>query len=541
MSAEVAILRRTKRKELSISKVKTIPAKKKYSDESKHTITRALDNPLYSMRELTKGSLFFFLKYFWSEYSQDVFKPNWHIEYICHELEIAARRVAAGEPKLHDIVINVPPGSTKTAIVSIMFPIWCWVNWFHLRFITASYTRDLSLESSEYSRDIIRSDKFKELFPEIAVKSDKDTKSNFRIVKLIKATIGKAAREIRGGNRFATSVGGTVTGFHGHINIVDDPIDPLRTTSEQEIKKANYWMDNVLPFRKVDKDVTLMVMIMQRLHQDDPTAHLMKANAKLLAKGEPSDIKHISIPGEINNYRHTVKPKSLIKRYSKEGLLDPIRLSKKALATYEALGNYTYGGQIGQDPVPLGGGMIEVDKLVIVHEVPPPYQIKAVVRYWDKAGTEGGDGPYSVGVKMAKLVDGRFLILDVKRGRWSTNKRENIILATANADGSKVKVYVEQEPGSGGKESAEATVRNLSGFSIYKDRPQGDKTLRADPFSVQVNESNVLMLYGAWNTLYVDELKHFPNSLYKDQTDASSGAFAKLTNKKKVRIGGSRR
>ena len=95
---------------------------------------------------------------------------------------------------------------------------------------------------------------------------------------------------------------------------------------------------------------------------------------------------------------------------------------------------------------------------------------------------------------------------------------------------------MEQEPGSGGKESAEATIKNLMGFSVYKDRPVGDKVKRADPFSVFVNNGNVRMLRAFWNDLYIDELTNFPNSTFKDQTDASSGAFAKLSEKKKVII-----
>ena len=106
----------------------------------------------------------------------------------------------------------------------------------------------------------------------------------------------------------------------------------------------------------------------------------------------------------------------------------------------------------------------------------------------------------------------------------------------AEADGKAVKIYHEQEPGSGGKESAEATIRNLAGFSSYADRPQGDKIYRADPLSVQVNEGNVLLLRGDWNHEFVEEFRHFPFSTYKDQVDATSGAFSKLTQKRKARV-----
>jgi predicted phage terminase large subunit-like protein len=95
-----------------------------------------------------------------------------------------------------------------------------------------------------------------------------------------------------------------------------------------------------------------------------------------------------------------------------------------------------------------------------------------------------------------------------------------------------VTVWLEQEPGSGGKDSADASIRNLAGFAVYAERPTGDKAFRADPFSVQVNNGNVQMLRGDWNREYVEELRFFPNGKYKDQVDASSGAFIHLVSKK---------
>jgi predicted phage terminase large subunit-like protein len=491
-------------------------------------LLKALSDPHSTLRALIKNRFYYCLQYFWSEYSQDEFVPNWHIVYLCNELEIVARRVAENKPKLYDLIINIPPGSSKTAIVSIFFPIWCWINWFHFRFITASYTAPLALESAEYSRDVIKSEKFQVLFPEIGVKADKDTKSNFRVVKREFASKGRSPRIHTGGNRLSTSVGGTATGFHGHINIWDDPIDPNRAVSEAEVKKANHWMTNTLPFRKVNKEVTATIGIMQRLHQNDPTAHLLEKD-----EGRGT-IKHICLPGEIKNYKDQVKPAELIKHY-KNNLMDVNRLNWSVLNDYMNLGQFTYGGQIGQDPVPLGGGMFKTDHISTVDRIPEKIYIAETVRYWDKAGTKDA-GAYTVGVKMLKLKDGRFIVSDVKRGQWASNEREKIIKETAQADGVDCKVYVEQEPGSGGKESAEATVANLSGFSVYKDRPVGDKTQRADPYSVQVNEGNVMIFNAGWNKDYLDELKNFPNSTFKDQTDASSGGFSKLTGLKKVAV-----
>lgn len=500
--------------------------------EEKEIVSKAILDPISTVRALTKENLYYFIQYFWPAYSTQPFIPNWHIELICKELEILARKVANGEKRVYDLIINVPPGTTKTATVSIFFPIWCWVNWHWMKFICASYTQPLSLESAEYSREVIRSERFKEMYPELDIKEDKDTKSNFRVIKREwLAGNGFVPRQIIGGNRFSTSVSGTVTGFHGNINIVDDPIDPNQVLSEAEVKKVNHWMDNVLPMRKADKLVTVTILVMQRLHQDDPTGHWLKMDKK----NKVSKIKHICLPGEIKSFAKNVKPPELIEKYV-DGLLDVNRLTWDALNDIHNRGQYVYGGQVGQDPVPLGGGMFKTDKFVMLTHAPSPPSIASIVRYWDKAGTEGGDGAYTAGVKMAKLVNGTFVVLDVKRGRWAAEEREKVIKQCAQADGTECKVIVEQEPGSGGKESAEATVKNLSGFVTAKDRPTGDKVYRADPYSVQVNEGNVALLTAMWNEDYVEELKHFPNSAHKDQTDASSGAFAALTKFKKAKV-----
>lgn len=490
-------------------------------------LRQALLNPHFAAKELARReaescreSFLYFLQYFWPEYSSDEFKLNWHIEYICSQLQKLAERVGAGLPKENDLIINVPPGTSKTAIASIMFPAWCWTKWPWMRFIALSYSGDLSLESADYCRDIIRSEKFKETFPEISIKPDKDTKSNFRII------YEQDGKTKLGGNRFSTSVGAKATGFHAHIILIDDPIDPKQAVSEVELKGTNRWMDNTLPTRKVDKAVTPTVLIQQRLHQDDPTGHTLNK--------KKDNILHICLPGEIRSYKEKVSPPELAERYIDE-LLDPVRMPWNVLIELEQdLGQYGYAGQIGQDPTPPTGGMFKVDHLAIVDALPSPVSILDTVRAWDKAGSQDS-GAFSVGVKMSKLANGKFLIHDVKRGQWSTENREAIIRQMAEADGTNVKIHLEQEPGSGGKESAEATIRNLAGYSAYADRPTGDKTYRADPFSVQVNNGNVLLLRGDWIPTFKEELRFFPFSKYKDQVDAASAAFSKLASKKLAR------
>lgn len=437
-----------------------------------------------------------------------------------------AERVSRYEPRHHDLIVNVPPGSTKTITCSIMFPVWCWTRWPWMRFITVSYSGALSLESAEYCRDLIRSPLFQEIYPDIFIKEDKDTKSHFRIAQRDLSDLHSKIKTKLGGYRYSTSVGGTLTGFHGDILIVDDPLNPNQAVSEIELANANRWMEQTLSTRKTNKAVTPTILIMQRLHQNDPTGHIL-GKAK-------ENIRHICIPGESKNYGSQVKPQELLEHYT-DGLMDPKRLPWSVLSDLEAdLGQYGYAGQIGQDPTPPGGGMFRVDHFTFVDTLPPKPNIVMTVRFWDKAASHE-EGTYTVGVKMSQLVGGRWLIHDVKRGRWGTDERERIIRSVAEADGQDVVVWLEQEPGSGGKESAEATIRSLAGYSVYAERPTGDKVHRADPYSVQVNAGNVQLLTAVWNAKFLEEHRYFPFSTTKDQVDASAGAFNKLTVKRVVR------
>lgn len=506
-------------------------------EKSTNTITRvgvpkrtrfmeAIKFPNRIRAEQIRRSLFLFMQEFWPEISGETPRWNWHIPYLCSELELLARRVAAGLPREYDLIINIPPGTTKSTTCTIMFPVWCWINWPWMRFIASSYSGSLSLEHAEASRDLVRSSRFKELFPHLEIKQDKDTKSNFRLVERLPNGTIKA-----GGSRFSTSVGGSVTGYHAHILLVDDPLDPRRAYSIVELETANRWMAQTLSTRKVDKAVTPTILVQQRLHQNDCTG-------ALLAKRKGKKIKHICLPGEIQAFREFVKPQELIEQYT-DNLLDPYRMNWPVLRDLEIdLGQYGYAGQVGQNPTPPGGGMFKVDLIPIMDTLPPESNLVSVVRFWDKAGTTDA-GAYTAGVKIAKFISRAghwYLIMDIKRGQWSSEVREEIIFTTAQSDGIDVIIGIEQEPGSGGKESAEATVRRLSGFSVFVDRPTGNKIFRADPFSVQVNYGNVRLLRGDWNYDFLEELRFFPNSKYKDQVDAAAAGFNKLAGRKEAKM-----
>lgn len=163
------------------------------------------------------------------------------------------------------------------------------------------------------------------------------------------------------------------------------------------------------------------------------------------------------------------------------------------------------------------------------------------VRYWDKAGTEDG-GAYTAGVRMSMTPDKKFYVEHVVRGQWSPAGRNQVIKTTTDADhalfGKKIKVMIEQEPGSGGKMDALYTVSDLAGHNIHAELPVGNKFTRASPMAAQAEVGNVFLVEGEWNEPYLDEMEAFDlDAKFKDQVDASSGAFNELALTKPRTIG----
>ncbi|MBA3556794.1 MAG: terminase [Gemmatimonadales bacterium] len=160
-----------------------------------------------------------------------------------------------------------------------------------------------------------------------------------------------------------------------------------------------------------------------------------------------------------------------------------------------------------------------------------PRQVRGRVRYWDKAGTAGG-GDWTVGTRESWGLDGIFYIEDVVRGQWQSGDREKVIRDTAHEDATlgPVKVGVEQEPGSGGKDSALLTVHNLPAHEVRADRPTGQLVERAQPLSAQAGVRNVKLVRGPWNEAWLREMHAFPTKgVPDDQVASVAGAHKLLT------------
>lgn len=207
---------------------------------------------------------------------------------------------------------------------------------------------------------------------------------------------------------------------------------------------------------------------------------------------------------------------------------------------------YANGILVHNSPVPAGGGKFKTN---LLRTGPVPDKWKSLIRFWDKASTIKRGSmriPFTVGVKMGMDFQDRVWIVDVKRVRMDSFSREDLIQRTAMEDGRLCIVGVEQEPGSGGKDSALGTLRRLikKHRRVIILRAESNKGVRADEFSVQVNSGNVYLpenlkqgtTWIGWAKDYVDELRHWPFSTYLDQGDASAGAHTLIV-RPRVRVG----
>lgn len=466
------------------------------------------------MARTCRESYYQFFLEFWSEVNAEKLKLNWHVKYLCDELQTMCERVFVDKPKEYDLINNCPPGTSKSSIFSVFLQPWAWTRMPSMRFITGSYAERLALDLSRKSRDVVLSDKYISYFPEITLREDQNTKGYFV--------------NSRGGIRYSTGVGGSVIGMHAHMIIIDDPMDPQGALSDLILAEANTWMSETLSQRKIDKQVTPTALVMQRLHQDDPTGYWLDKGGR---------IKHICLPCDDG---WPILPVELAAKYrDADGLLDPVRFPAAQLQEEEKkLGPTGYAGQYGQQPTPRGGAMFKVDKFVKERILPSVWK-RGPVRYWDKAATATGKGSWTVGVKMGMDLFDRIWVIDVVRGRWESGQREKKIIETAAADGKKVRIGIEQEPGGGGKEAAERAARtySLAGYRVTIDvvratkegRASGGIEARADTYSVQVNTGNVVLLSAPWNEPFIEEYRFFPNSRFNDQVDAGSGAYAMLS------------
>lgn len=450
------------------------------------------------VREACKRSLATFVREAWH-----ILEPGqpyihgWHVDAVCKHLEA----ITYGE--INRLLINIPPGTMKSTLCSVFWPAWEWgpKGLAHIRMIGAAHEQGLAVRDTRKMRNLITSEWFQRLWP-IALTSDQNQKTYYENSST--------------GFRQACAVS-SMTGRRGDRIVWDDPHSVEAALSDAHRETALRVFQETLPTRLNNPDSSAIVIVMQRLHENDVSGHILESDL---------GYTHLCLPMEFEADRHCTTSIGFRDPRKEEGeLLFPQRFSRKTVdRDKRVMGSMAVAGQFQQRPAPRSGGFFDWQNIEVVNAAP---KLLKVVRYWDKAGTDGG-GAWTAGVKMGRGDDGCFYVLDVVRDQWSAAPREKAIRSTADLDGKPVEIWIEQEPGSGGKESAEATVKNLAGFKVHAERATGDKAVRAEPYAVQVEAGNVKVVRGEWNQAFIDEHKSFPVGKYKDQIDAAGGAFNKL-------------
>lgn len=425
---------------------------------------------------------------------------GWHMDAISEHLEA----VTAGQ--ITRLLINIPPGTMKSMSTAVFWPAWEWGprGMPSMRFIGASHEENLAIRDNVKMRRLIQSDWYQALWP-TTMAGDQNAKTYFENDK----TGWRQACPVR-----------SMTGRRGDRVLWDDPHSVEDAHSEAELEGANRIFRETLPTRLNNPATSAIIIVMQRLSVKDVSG---------VITSEDMGYEHLCLPMEYEGPRKITSIGFADPRKEVGELLFPERFPREVVERdKKIMGPYAVAGQFQQRPSPAQGGEFQPDLIEVVDAIPAGVQ--QWCRGWDLAATEGA-GDYTASARLGRLADGRFIISNVDRKQYGTAKRDQYIKATASADGlGRVKQSLPQDPGQAGKGQAKALVGMLAGHQAVASPETGDKVVRARPLASQINAGNVLMLRGAWNADFVEELRLFPNGLNDDQVDAASRAFNELLN-----------
>ena len=327
---------------------------------------------------------------------------NWHIRAISDRLEAAL----AG--KIKRLIINIPPRSMKSMCVSVAWPAWILGLNPKARIIAVSYSQILSERLSMDTKYVTQAAWYKRLFPE--VKIAKDQKNRLQTTQL--------------GYRFATSVGGSITGEGGNFLIVDDPMNPLQSESKMYRQRVCDWFSQSLLTRLDDRKNGVVVVVMHRLHTEDLTGYLLSK------KAYGSGWHHLSLPlvATKKSKVYAFAPPLILHsngRKSRKVLYvrkdnEPLRrnMGTRYIENLKKdVGTYVFSSQYQQNPINnLGGGIIK-RQWFKRYSGSLPVHGECIVQSWDTASTQTRGSDFSVCTTWA-YKNHNFFLLEVYRARF---------------------------------------------------------------------------------------------------------------------------
>lgn len=447
---------------------------------------------------LARHDFYFFVRWMFLKRKKFKWMRGKQHKIICDAL----MRVYRGECKR--LIINIPPRYSKTEIAVVMFIAWSMGKNPDSEFIHACYSGALATKNSGEIREILKTPEYQEIFPDAKLRNDSQAKHEWRTTE--------------GGCMYAVGTGGTITGYgagkvregFGGAIIGDDLHKADESRSSVMRNNVIEWFQNTLESR-TNSPHTPIIIIMQRLHEMDIAGWLLAGN-----NGE--EWEHIKL--------EALQPDG--------SALWPEKHTRERLLQMQEAAPYTFSGQYQQNPSPSDGGIFKPARITVVPDLPIDAGIKWV-RGWDLASTTDGD--WTVGAKLGRLSDGRFIIADIARDRIGPDERDLMMKNVAMADGRGVKQSIPQDPGQAGKSQVLYFSKMLAGLNLTFSPESGDKITRAEPFASQVNSGNVIMVASPMCDALRAEMAMFPNGAHDDQVDALSRAFNELLElKNKLKI-----
>jgi hypothetical protein len=321
---------------------------------------------------------------------ETIFQHGLYIELVASTLQ---RCLDVGAKRL---IINLPPRGLKSHMVSVALVAFALGHDPTKKFICASYGQDLADKHARDCRAIMMSPMYRSLFPEtvISIKSLSDFITT------------------RGGCRMSTSVNGVLTGRGADIIILDDIIKPDDAMSESRRREAIAWFKNTLLSRLNNKKEGIIIIVMQRVHQEDLVGELLDS--------EPERWEVLSLPAiarEDESYSFdTVFGRQTFRRQIGEPL-HPERESLSVLAQIkQSIGEFNFQSQYQQDPILVEGNLVKAEWLRSYGPEELPKKFSFVLQSWDTASKSGELNDYSVYTTW-RLYNGLFYLLDVWRKR----------------------------------------------------------------------------------------------------------------------------
>jgi predicted phage terminase large subunit-like protein len=337
---------------------------------------------------ITRLDFWTFVQRVFAELNGQLFADNWHIQLLCAEID----RVRL-EPNTR-LAIALPPRSLKSIIVSVALPAWLLGHNPGLEIVCASYGQELADEFSSDCKRVMVTSWYGQLFPG---------------TRLVRQAMGHLVTTT-GGKRYATSVGGTLTGMGADIIIVDDPMKPEEAYSDTERGKANDWAGHTLFTRINKKADSRIIIIQQRLHEDDMIGHVCaNADFHLLsfpAIAEEDEEHEIRTPFGAFTHRRKVG-EALHPERESVAVLDELR---------KQMGTSNFSAQYLQSPTPPGGGIVKIGCFKRYELVHRPHFIR-VIQSWDCASKLGPSTDYSACTTWGLTSEKHIYLLDVYRGR----------------------------------------------------------------------------------------------------------------------------